>query len=206
MNYSKLYQRVVLAGVLVLGGLAGGCATVVAPLSNSDTIAADEGHGVLIGQMQLTWHTADLTEGITQPQRMKWTIEDRAAGKRFVVTDLPTDGSFGLRLPAGSYHLIHISFDRPFDRPRGVWHSMLPTTFEVEPRSCTSIGIWALQRDKEFSGWIMGQVLKKVEPAQSEHHQVLAKRNCPALSVPLAPSMRSKLAFQNRGLGSQYLD
>ena len=202
MNCSILRQRVVLAGVLVLGGLASGCTTVVAPLSDSDTMATDEDHGVLVGQMQLTWHTGDLRKGITQPQVMKWTIEDQAAGRRFVVADLPTDGPFGLKLPAGSYRLISISFDRP----RGMWQTMLPTTFHVEPRACTSIGIWALQRDQEFSGWITGQVLKDLEPVQGESQPLLAKRECSVLSVPLASSMRSKLAFQDRGLGSEYLD
>ncbi|MDR4466080.1 MAG: hypothetical protein MRJ66_17640 [Nitrospira sp.] len=83
---------------------------------------------------------------------------------------------------------------------------MLPTTFQVEPRTCTSIGVWALQRDKEFSGWITGQVLKDLEPAQGEFQPLLAKRDCSVLTAPLAASMRSKLAFQNRGLGSEYLD
>jgi hypothetical protein len=66
---------------------------------------------------------------------------------------------------------------------------------------------WELQRETElFAGWITGQVLGNLEPAEGELQQVLVRRDCPALAFPLDSSMRSKLAFQNRDSGRDYSD
>ncbi|UVT14382.1 MAG: hypothetical protein H8K04_10990 [Nitrospira sp.] len=203
MNCLIFRQSLILASVLFLGGLASGCATVVAPLSDSATVSTDGSHGLLFGNMRLTWFGTDRTEGIQPPQGMRWTLEEETKGKRIVVADLPTDGPFVLKLPAGSYRVKGISFDSLM----GIWHAALPTTFHIQPRECTSLGIWELQREtKVFTGWITGHVLEDLELSQDELQQALAARDCSSLGVPLDSAMRSKLAFQNRGSGLDYSD
>ncbi len=208
MNWPIVRHNLVCAGILFLSVSAGGCATVVAPIPVSDsvssTVRTDDSHGLLFGNMRLTWHsTADRSEGIKLPQGMRWTLEEEAKGKRFVIADLPTDGPFVVKLPAGSYRVKGISFDSLW----GIWHTVLPTTFQIQPRGCTSLGTWELQRETEFNvGWITGQVLEDIEPAEGELEQVLVRRECPNLAAPLDPSMRSKLAFQNRLSGLNYSD
>jgi hypothetical protein len=199
MNCPIVRHSLVLASMVFLGGLASGCTTVVTPLSESDTVATDEGHGLLVGNMQLAWDASDRTAGIKQPQGMRLTIQEKVKGKRFVVANLPTDGPFLLKLPVGSYHLKDISFDG-----LGTWRAILPITFRVQPRVCTSLGIWELQREKKLSEWITGQVLEDLEPAQGELQQMFAKQDCSTLSAPLDSSLRSKLAFERIGPEPHY--
>lgn len=130
---------------------------------------------------------------LKQPLGMRWLLEEEAKGKRFVLANLPTDGSFVLKLPAGFYRVKSISFDG-----RETWQAMLPTTFEVQPRGCTSLGLWDLQSENQFSKWITGHVLESLEPAPGELQQILAVKECPTSAAPpLDSSMRSKLAFHN---------
>lgn len=193
MSYSILRHSPVLASVLSLAGFAAGCATVVTPLSNSDSVSVDKSHGLLFGSMRFAWHGPDQAKGFPQPQGMQWMLEEKAKGKRFVLANLPTDGSFVLKLPAGSYRVKSISFDG-----RETWQAMLPTTFQVQPRGCTSPGLWDLQSENQFSGWITGHVLENLEPAPGELQRILAAKECPTLAAPpLDSSMRRKLAFQN---------
>jgi hypothetical protein len=63
-------------------------------------------------------------------------LEEEAKRKRFVIADLPTDGPFVLKLPTGSYRIKGISFENLW----GIWRTMLPTTFVIHPRECTSLG------------------------------------------------------------------
>ncbi|UVT20905.1 MAG: hypothetical protein H8K03_03020 [Nitrospira sp.] len=203
MNSRSFRHGLMLASFLFLGGLASGCTTVVAPLSDSATVSTDGSHGLLFGHTRLTWFGTGRTEGIQPPQGMRWTLEEETRGKHVVVADLPTDGPFVLKLPAGSYRVKGISFDSLI----GIWHAALPTTFHIQPRGCTSLGIWELQRETRFStGWITGQVLEDLELTQDELQQALAARDCPSLGVLFDASMRSKLAFQNRGSGLNYSD
>lgn len=199
MNTTILRHSLIFSSILFLGGLASGCATVVAPLSTSDRVLTDEHHGLLFGNMRFAWHEHDQSEGLDQPQGMRWTLEEEGRGTRFVISDIPTDGSFVVKLPAGAYHVKGISFDG-----RGTWRAMLPTTFQVQPRGCTSLGLWELQSEKRFSEWITGHVLEDLEPTQGQLQQALATRECPTSSAPLDSAMRSKLAFQNRYFGPHY--
>jgi hypothetical protein len=108
------------------GAFTLGCTTVV-PVS---PIGADEGHGLLFGNMQLVWNETEDSEGFKQPVDMKWWIEEETQGKRYLTAYIPTQGPFTLKLPAGSYRVREISF---YSR-RGIWHSALPTTFQIQPR------------------------------------------------------------------------
>jgi hypothetical protein len=123
---------------------------------------------------------------------MKWSLEEETEGKHIVLADLPTAGPFVVKLPAGSYRVKGISFEGLW----GTWHTVLPTTFQVQSGGCTSLGTWELQRQTEsFADWITGHVLKDLDPTHVELQQVLAGRDCSTLA---GSPMRSKLAFQNR--------
>ncbi len=200
MNNLNLRHSLVLASVLLLAGFASGCAMVVAPLSASDTASTDERHGLLFGSMRFARHGTDQVKKFTQPLEMRWMLEEQAKGKQSVLADLPTDGPFALKLPAGFEHVKSIGFD---DGEM----AMLDTTLQVQPRGCTSLGLWELKSEKQFPGWITTHVFENLEPIQDEFHHIIATQECPSLAAPLLNSwMRSKLVFQNEawGLHDQY--
>lgn len=200
MKY-PIRHRLILACAILLAGFAAGCATIVTPLSTSDPISTDGNHGLLIGNIQLAWHGSDKSTGLTQPLNMKWSIEEEARGERFLLADLPTAGPFLVKLPAGSYRVIGIRFDGLWE----TWHTMLPTTFQVQPRGCTSLGTWKLQREKDLlADWITGQIFKNFEPAQAELQQVLAAGDCSTVVASSESSVRSKLVFHNRRFGVDF--
>lgn len=201
MNHAILCPRLILASVLLLAGIAAGCTTVVTPLSTSNPVSTDESHGLLIGNIQLTWHGTDKSERRTKPLNMKWSIEEATQGTHFVLADLPTAGPFVVKLPVGFYRVKGIRFDGLW----GTWHTMLPTAFQVHSGGCTSLGTWELQRETgSFAEWITGHVFKDLEPTQGELHQILAMSNCPTVEAQLEQPVRSKLGFQNRLSGFEF--
>lgn len=201
MNCSMLRQSVVLTSVLVLGGLAAGCATVVRPLSPAQPISADGSHGLLVGHIRLAWHEPDQSARSKQPLAMKWSLTEEMQGKHVVLADLPTTGLFAVKLPAGSYRLIDISFNDL----RGTWHAVLPTTFPVQSGGCTSIGTWELQRESEsFADWITGHVFRESDLAHAELQSVLATGDCPSVAHSPDSAVRNKLGFQRKHGGSEF--
>jgi hypothetical protein len=197
MNYPTLRHGFVFASVLLLSGFTVGCTTVVTPISTSDSVSMDESYGLVFGNIRLAWYGTDQPERLEQPLTMKWSIEEETRGERFLIGDLPTQGPFVLRLPAGSYRLNSISFDSI----GGKWHTVLPTTLQVQSGGCTSLGTWELERETEsFAGWITGHVVKDLEPTQAELQQMSPIKDCPTLADLESP-VRSKLGFQNRGSG-----
>ena len=198
MNHAILCQRLVLASAFLLAEFAAGCTTVVKPLSTSDRISTDGRHGLLVGHVRLAWHGTDKSEGRTKPLNMKWSIEEETKGTHFVLADLPTAGPFVVKLPAGFYRVNDIRFAGLW----GIWHTMLPTAFQVHSGGCTSLGTWELQRETEsFAEWITGHVFKELEPTHVELQQILATRECSTLAES---SVRSKLGFQNRLGGFEF--
>jgi len=192
MNHAILHQRLVLASALLLAGFASGCTTVVKPLSTSDPISIDTSHGLLVGHVRLAWHGPDQPQARKGPEEMKWSLEEETQGKHLVLAELPTAGPFVVKLPVGSYHVKAIHFDGI----SGTWHSMLPTTVQVQSEGCTSLGTWELQRETDsLTDWITGHVFKDLEPTHVELQQILTTRDCSTLAES---SVRSKLAFQNR--------
>lgn len=203
MDYPILRQSLVLASVLFLSGFVVSCTTIVTPLSKSDSVSVDEGHGLLFGNIRLAWHGTDQPKERKKPMGMKWSLEEETRGNHIVLADLPTAGPFVVKLPAGSYRVNGISFDSFW----GIWHTVLPTTFQIQPRGCTSLGTWELERETEFfADWITGQVFDDLEPTQGILQQALATRDCPTLAAPLKSSVRSQLAFQNRDSEPDYSD
>ena len=198
MNASILRQLLVVASVVWFLAFAAGCTTVVRPLVASDPISPDKNQGLILGHVQLAWHGSNTSPGRTQPSDMKWSIEEEAQGTRMVIAGLPTAGPFVVKLPVGSYRVKDISFKGVW----GTWHTVLPTTFQVQAGGCTSLGTWELQRETEsFADWITGHVFKDLDETHVELQQVLATQVC----SPLAESsVRNKLGFQNRHGGSEF--
>ncbi len=198
MNHATLSQRLLFASALLLTGLAAGCTTVVRPISASDSIPPDTSQGLILGHVQLAWHGSNTSPGRTQPSDMKWSIEEEARGTRMVIAGLPTTGPFVVKLPVGSYRVKDISFKGVW----GTWHTVLPTTFQVQAGGCTSLGTWELQRETEsFADWITGHAFKDLDETHVELQQVLATQVC---SPSAESSMRNKLGFQNRHGGSDF--
>ena len=135
-----LRHRLILASSLLLAGFTAGCATVVTPLSASDPISPYTNHGLVLGHVQLVWHGPNTLPGRTPPLNMKWSLEEETQGTQVVLADLPTASPFVVQLPAGSYHVKGISFTDIW----GTWHTVLPTTFQVQAGGCTSLGTWNL--------------------------------------------------------------
>jgi hypothetical protein len=193
MKY-PIRHRLILACALLLAGFAAGCATTITPLPTSDPIPTDGSHGLLIGNIRLAWHGTDKSKGLTQPLDMKWSLEEETQGKRFLLADLPTAGPFVVKLPAGSYRIISIRFHGLWE----IWHTMLPTTFQVQPGGCTSLGTWELRRETELlEDWITGQIFKNLEPAQAELQHVLAAGACSTVVASSESFVRSKLVSHN---------
>ncbi len=198
MNHATLSQRLLFASALLLTGLAAGCTTVVRPISASDSIPPDTSQGLILGHVQLAWHGSNTSPGRTQPSDMKWSIEEEARGTRMVIAGLPTTGPFVVKLPVGSYRVKDISFKGVW----GTWHTVLPTTFQVQAGGCTSLGTWELQRETEsFADWITGHAFKDLDETHVELQQVLATQVC---SPSAESSVRNKLGFQNRHGGSEF--
>lgn len=191
MNYAILRQKLVLASVLLLAGFAVGCTTVVKPISISEPNPTDGRHGLVVGDIRLAWHGPDQPEGRKGPVDMKWSLEEETQGKHIVLADLPTAGPFVVRLPVGSYRVNHIRFGGIW----GTWHTVLPTTFQVQSGGCTSLGTWELLRDNDsLEDWLTGHVFKELNPTHVELQEILASQDCSTLAES---TVRTKLGFQN---------
>lgn len=100
---------------------------------------------------------------------------EETQGTRIVLADLPTAGPFAVKLPTGSYRVIRVRFDNLW----GTWRTMHPTSFQVQPGGCTSLGTWKLQRETEsLTDWITGRASKHFEPTHAQLHSI------PALKRP----------------------
>ena len=195
MNQVFHHHRVMVVCIFFVVHFTLGCTTVV-PVS---PIGADEGHGLLFGNMQLVWNETEDSEGFKQPVDMKWWIEEETQGKRYLTAYIPTQGPFTLKLPAGSYRVREISF---YSR-RGIWHSALPTTFQIQPRGCTSLGAWKLQLQTGFfGGWVTREVNSQEPPPQG-FQRVVMPDDCTTAQASLDASVRRpvKLTFHARGSG-----
>jgi hypothetical protein len=179
------HHSVMVVCILLVAPFALGCSTVI-PVSPID---ADEGHGLLFGNMHLVWNETEHSEGFKQPVDMKWWIEEETQGKRYLTVYIPTQGPFTLKLPAGSYRVREMSFYSW----RGIWHTALPTTFQIQPRSCTSLGAWKLQLETgSFGGWVTREVDSQELPPQ-DFQRVIIPDDCPTAQAPLDASVRRRL-------------
>ena len=199
MNRSLLRFVYLVSVLLLIAGASYGCTTRVVPMPHSDTEMIDDGHGLLLGAHRLDQDGKILLSAHKWSTEMKWWIEEVTHGKRSLIVRLPLDGSFTVKLPAGSYRLTKIVFDSS----RGKWHTVLPTAFEIRPRECTSLGISKLQVEVGFlAGWITRQVLTEQELAGDDHERISEGERCPTSIAQLeSPVKRSvKLGLYEKRL------
>src|SRR5574337_2207435 len=155
MSDSFFCHTVSLLGILILTSVALGCTTVVAPVSHPEAMIPDQNHGLLVGAVYLDRNEANLSSGLTWPRYIKWLIEEETNGSRILLSRLPLDGPFAVKLPPGSYRITDVSLHSD----QGVWYTGLPTTFRVQSGGCTNLGVWNLELKKEFRvGWLIQEV------------------------------------------------
>lgn len=165
---------------LLVSSVALGCASIVVPAPPSDNeMAIDEGYGLLVGTHRLDQDGKIQLSELKWSSDMKWWIEEVSHAKRSQIVRLPLDGAFTVKLPVGSYRVTKIVFDSS----RGKWHTVLPTTFDIRPRECTSLGTSALQIQVGFlGGWITRQVLNEQGFVDDGRERIAGGDRCP-LSV-----------------------
>ena len=192
MYYQALHRTITLVGALLLSSFALGCVTVVTPVSSSDATMTDQNHGLLVGSIHLTPNEKDLS-----PMYMKWWIEEETRGTHILLTHLPINVPFAVKVPAGSYRVT----DASFHTDQGVWLTDLPTKFTVLSRECTSLGIWNLELQSGFqAGWLTRQVSDQKALAQDEFGRTSEIQGCPIVMASLDPEgkLSLRLSFHSR--------
>lgn len=200
MNKTTLYHGFVLGVVLLIGSMAMGCASLRVPLSPSQIAIPDEDHGLLLGKIHLTRDGKSPSEGLSWPKEMKWWVEDEATGTRLMIGHLPVDGPFAVHLPVGSYRVTDISLAGT----RGIWHTVLPTTFTIRPRECTALGTLDLEMQTGFfTGWMARQVSHEKGIDAEDMGETYGAQGCPTQVAPLETSVKSvvRKQFPTRGAG-----
>lgn len=196
---TRCYGFVIGASVLVVS-MAVGCASLRSPLSPSQIAIPDEDHGLLLGEIHLTRDGKSPSEGLRWPNEMKWWVEDEATGNRLMIGHLPIDGPFAVQLPIGSYRVTDISLAGT----RGIWHTVLPTTFTIRPRECTALGTLDLEMSLGFfTGWMTRQVRHKMGIEHENMGEMYGAQGCPTQVAPLETPVKSvvKKHFPTRSAG-----
>jgi hypothetical protein len=195
MRTNVVKTGILMGMALLVVSVMAGCTTVIVPEKHGDMAVADENHGLLLGHIRLTREGKDPSTSLNWPINMKWWVEEETTNaKPILISPLPVDGSFVVKLPAGSYRVTGISFDSV----RGIWHTSLPTTFSIRPRECTSVGAWALHMR---TGFFAGSITRQVSNEQDlPRHEM---RGCPIFAAPLESPVKSsvRLNFHTRGSG-----
>ncbi len=200
MNKTTLYHSFVVGVALLIGSMAVGCASLRVPLSPSQIAIPDEDHGLLLGKIHLTRDGKSPSEGLSWPKEMKWWVEDEATGTRLMIGHLPIDGPFAVQLPVGSYRVTDISLAGT----RGIWHTVLPTTFTIRPRECTTLGTLDLEMQTGFfTGWMTRQVSHENGGDAEDLGETYGAQGCPTLVAPLETPVKSvvRKQFPTRGAG-----
>ncbi len=200
MNRNTLYHGLGMVASVLVVSMAVGCASLRVPLVPSHIAIPDEDHGLLLGKIHLTRDGKSPSEGLGWPKEMKWWVEDEATGTRLMIGHLPLDGPFAVQLPVGSYRVTDISLAGT----RGIWHTMLPTTFTIRPRECTALGTLDLEMQTGFfTGWMTRQVSHEKGIAYGKMGEMYGAQGCPTLVAPLETPVKSVVRkhFPTRGAG-----
>lgn len=185
MKYPVLRHASILVGILLLASFSLGCMTVVTPVSPSEVTPTDENHGLLFGAIQLTQNEKALSTDLADTMYMKWWIQEETHGRHMLLSRLPLDGPFEVKLPAGSYRITDVSFHTN----QGVWHTELPTAFSILSRECTSLGTWKLELQEGLrTGWITRQVSDEKVLSPDDRGRTFETRGCPIVTAQLDPS------------------
>jgi hypothetical protein len=133
-------NALILSGIIGIGGFSFGCTTSLSPLNPEDITLDNPGAGLVFGQIHLVYNGKDLRTGLRYPVTLAWWMSDDPQGRSFVVSDLPVDGSFILKLPLGRYNITSLGFRDGLRE----WTVSLPAVFTVEA-GCTYLGTWELR-------------------------------------------------------------
>jgi hypothetical protein len=193
MHYQALRRTINFIGILLFSWFSIGCMSVVTPVPPSDATMVDESHGLLLGTVHLTPN-----ERVLSPIYMKWWIEEETRGTHILLTNLPVDIPFAVRLPAGSYRITEASFHTGL----GVWLTDLSTTFKVLPRECTSLGSWNLDPQHGFlTALLTRQVTGDQAGAQDKLGETSETQGCPTIVASLNPDGKQsmRLTLRTRG-------
>ena len=175
MYYPVLQRTITLVAILLCASFSLGCMTVVRPVSSSEAMTTDDKHGILFGGIHLTQNKKDLSVSLEGPMYMKWWIQEETDGTHILLSRLPLDGPFVVKLPTGSYRVTDVSLHGS----RGVWHTELPKTFRILSGECTSLGLWKLELQNELrSGWLTQQTSDENVLAQSDIGRMVETRGC----------------------------
>lgn len=183
---------------LLASSVACGYASVVVPVPPSDhEMALDDGHGLLLGTnnfaMSFRRNGRDHAPDFKHSHEMEWHIEEVTRGKRSLTVHLPVDGSFVVRLPVGSYRVTNMRFRSS----GGIWHTVLPTAFEIRPGECTSLGTSMFQLQVGFvTGWISRHVLNAQEPTGTSQDPLIGGNKCSTSMVRLRSSVKHPVKLE----------
>lgn len=203
MNGSVYRSIILIALFLLIMEVSLGSTPVVASLASLEREQADQEHGVLLGTHHVIMNTNRNGQGhapkFTHSKEMEWHIEEVTEGKRFFTIHVPTHGPFVVRLPVGSYRVTMMRLPSP----EGTWHGGLPTTFEIRPGECTSLGTSMLQMQLGFvTGWVSRHVLHEQEISRANHDHLLSGNSCSISMAPLGPSVKQPVRL-DRSLAQQ---
>ncbi len=191
MNRSRCRSICLMALLILQTNLSFGSIGVVVPLATSEREQADQDHGVLLGTNHLVMSFNRNGQGqapeFKPSHEMEWHIEEVTYGKRSLTIHVPVDGSFVVRLPIGSYRVMAMRFHSS----DGIWHTVLPTAFEIRPWECTSLGTSMLQMRVGFgTGWISRHVLHEQEFSRANHDQLIGGNRCSISRATLGSSVK----------------
>jgi hypothetical protein len=198
MNYPVFRHTITLVGIVLLASFALGCSKVVVPVSPLEATITDKNHGFLFGAIHLTQNEKDLSAGLEGPMYMKWWLQEETHGGHILLSRLPLDGPFAVKLPTGSYRVTDVSFHTR----RGVWHTELPTAFSILSRECTSLGMWKLELEEGFrAGWITRQVSDEKALGEGDFGKTFEAKSCPNIVASLDPEGKHsvRLSLRSRG-------
>lgn len=154
--------RAVVAIFLVVIGIAAmftGCIADLRPISVETVTAPARDEGLVLGRVYLTYNGKDQRSGLRFPDTIGLWMSDEVRKKHFLVSELPVDGPFILKLPTGRYRIESLVFHDGLRE----WIGDLQGGLTVSP-GCTYLGTWNLAINAgTFSGQAVGTVINEVE-------------------------------------------
>ncbi|MFY4728198.1 hypothetical protein [Nitrospira sp. BLG_2] len=181
MYYSVLQRTVVLVGILFWVSLSLGCTNVVRPISSSEGMTTEDKQGILVGGIHLAQNDKELSADHNGSMYMKWWIQEETHGTDILLSRLPLDGPFAVKLPVGSYRVTDVSLHTS----KGIWHIGLPKSFTVHSGECTSLGVWKLEPQSEFrSGWLTPERVDERGLTQNDRGHIIEPKGCTLMTAP----------------------
>lgn len=191
MYYPVLHRAITLVSILLWANFSVGCMTVVKPASSSEAMTTDDKHGILFGGFHVTQKEKDPSAGPEGPRYMKWWVQEETHGTHILLSRLPLNGPFVVKLPAGSYRITDVSLHSS----QGIWHIELPKTFRVLSGECTSLGLWKLELQSEMRfGWLTQQRADEKVLAENDIGRMVETRGCHQMvAIPFDPSGKNTI-------------